>query len=259
MNAFHSLWTKPANGREPETFELLTMVLSALKWREKNGSICLVTDSAGFEYIKEKGLLGCWNSVLKDLDNIPREVDCKRFWAAGKIYALKAFETPVVSVDTDFIVWESLGLENIRSELCAIHRESLNRNVYPDVPEFTMYDDGFSWEVLPLNAAFLYFGNAKLKDEYVRYAESVMTTCNWGDTLQPMVFAEQRILAMTAEKLGIVPHVFSSLEKLNSGSDERFTHLWGFKNQLKQNEALKNEFTEKLRNRIKTDFPDINI
>ena len=44
MDAIHINWTKPFRNRfnspyEVEDFEILTTILSALKWREKNGII----------------------------------------------------------------------------------------------------------------------------------------------------------------------------------------------------------------------------
>ena len=255
MIGFHSWWTKPGGEKGLGRFELLTMVLSALKWREKNGEIVLVTDTFGADYIKTKGLDACWDRVLTDLDNIPEEIDPLRFWAAGKIYALKCFKAPVVSIDTDFIVWGDLELESCKSGVCVIHREMLNPAVYPTTTEFTDFDDGFCWDVLPANTAFVYFGNENLKNEYIRYAENFMTTCAKGDTLQPMVFAEQRLLSMVADKMKIKLDVFSSLEKLSLGEDERFTHLWGFKKSLREDEDLRQEFIKKLEKRIYTDFP----
>ena len=254
MEAFHSLWTKPRKDYGIEEYELLTLALSALKWREKNGNITLVTDTPGLEFFKASGFLSCWTKATTALDEIPEGIDPVRFWAAGKIYALRSFEAPVVSVDTDFIVWEKLDLENIGSRLCAIHSETLSADVYPDTKDFTVFDDGFNWEVLPLNAAFLYFGDEDLKSEYIKNAVAFMMSCTGGDTLRPMVFAEQRLLAMTAHKMGITPSVFSSLEKLTSGSDERFTHLWGFKKQLVENEAVREEFCQRLKARLIKDF-----
>ena len=77
-----------------------------------------------------------------------------------------------------------------------------------------------------------------------------------NDTLKPMVFAEQRLLAMTAHKMGIKPGVFSSLEKLINGDDERFTHIWGVKKRIRESEAVREELCRKLKARLIRDFPD---
>ena len=74
MDAIHINWTKPFRNRfnapyEVEDFEILTTILSALKWREKNGNIKMVTDSVGAQYYKKTGLDVIWNSVENIIDN----------------------------------------------------------------------------------------------------------------------------------------------------------------------------------------------
>ena len=69
MDAIHINWTKPFRNKfnapyEIEDFEILTTILSALKWREKNGNIKMVTDSVGAQYIK-KQVLTLFGTVLK--------------------------------------------------------------------------------------------------------------------------------------------------------------------------------------------------
>ena len=54
MQAIHANWTRPrtdaCNSFFVEDFDIMTTILSALKWREKNGTIKMVTDSAGYEF-----------------------------------------------------------------------------------------------------------------------------------------------------------------------------------------------------------------
>lgn len=69
MDAIHINWTKPFRNRfnapyEVEDFEILTTILSALKWREKNGNIKMVTDSVGAHIIK-KQVLTLFGTALK--------------------------------------------------------------------------------------------------------------------------------------------------------------------------------------------------
>ena len=101
MDAIHINWTKPFRNRfnapyEVEDFEILTTILSALKWREKNGNIKMVTDSVGAQYYKKTGLDVIWNSVENILDNV--DVNSNVFWAAGKIFALKEQNAPVARI-----------------------------------------------------------------------------------------------------------------------------------------------------------------
>ena len=99
------------------------MILSALMWRRHNGEITLVTDTKGKEAILKAGLGYVWNNINTDLDNIPKEINPQVFWAAGKIYGIKNKKTPFVSMDTDFIVWDTLDFPenssvNMTGEFC---------------------------------------------------------------------------------------------------------------------------------------------
>ncbi len=253
MNAFHTLWTKPKGTEAIEEFEFLTMVLSALKWRQMNGEIYLVTDTPGLEMVKARGAQKVWSKIFTSLDAMPHEISPKTFWAAGKIYALKDFNAPVVSIDTDFIAWEPLELEKIKSKVCVIHTEELNPHVYPDFDFLLKYDKGYDWTVKPANAAFVYFGDEELKENYMTHSLEVMSSLKSEDALIPMVFAEQRLLSMISKKMGIRLDTFSTLRTLQKG-DRRFTHLWGYKQKLKNNPPMKEEFTKRLQNKIKTEF-----
>ena len=105
MNAIHINWTRPyfargASEYEAEDFELLTTILSALKWRENNGSIKMVTDRAGADYYRNNGLDCLWDGGIDEsLEGICQNEGM--FWAAGKLYALALQKTPIAVIDTD--------------------------------------------------------------------------------------------------------------------------------------------------------------
>ena len=56
IEAFHSNWTAPFLRANPnknyyiDDFEILTTIISALKWRENNGSIKMITDDIAADY-----------------------------------------------------------------------------------------------------------------------------------------------------------------------------------------------------------------
>ena len=58
MRAFASNWTRPYAMQHPgrpydvADFELLTTILSALTWQQKNGSIRMITDRVGARYYR---------------------------------------------------------------------------------------------------------------------------------------------------------------------------------------------------------------
>ena len=130
IEAFHSNWTKPFFTINPhmdyyvEDFEILTTILSALKWREKNGSIKMITDEIGANYYKSMGLENIWDLGIEiSLDNIDYDIDSSVFWAAGKLYALKEQKSPCVMIDTDFIVWENIREILKNTQVSVIHKE----------------------------------------------------------------------------------------------------------------------------------------
>lgn len=264
MLAIHSLWTKPriygTGTFFIEDFDILTTILSALKWREMNGEIKMVTDDVGYEFYASRNMLDVWDSVTKELSDMPDSIDPNMFWAAGKLYALKSQDVPIASIDTDFIVWDRLAFDNF-GELTVIHREEITQNVYPDIGHFKMrrgyiFDPDLDWRVRPVNAAFYVMKNAELKSEYVKAAEEFMDHAERGDNLTYMVFAEQRLLAMTAQRMGIEIKELSTPERLFKDGERYFTHTWGMKQQMREMPNLRHDFCSRCIRRILKDFPE---
>lgn len=262
MHAIHSNWTKPRTDSCGnffiEDFDILTTVLSALKWHEKNGTITMVTDSTGFEFYKERNLLGLWDEITTELDKIPEYVDSQKFWAAGKLFALKDINTPVAVLDTDFIVWDKIAFDNL-GDLTVIHREELYSDVYPDIYHFTMargyvFNPDFDWSINPANTAFYVLKNEQLRDFYIKEAQKFIEYAGDGDNLTYMVFAEQRLLPMCANAMGIEVAEFSDLERLFRDGERYFTHTWGMKQQMREDAALRRDFCLRCARRIKEDF-----
>jgi hypothetical protein len=265
MNAVHINWTKPyfvrnRGGYEIEDFEILTTILSALKWREKNGNIKMITDTAGALFYHRNGMEGLWNGGIEAaLDDI--QEDPYMFWAAGKLHALKMQKTPVAVIDTDFIVWEKILCEEL-PDLTVIHDEELYHDVYPDPDSFIM-KDGYrldpSWDrsAKPLNTAFYIIKNRELLDYYtaqaIHFMESAVPN---NDPLTYMVFAEQRLLAMCAVKKKCEVRTFSTLERLFRNGEGWFTHTWGMKQQMRDVSWLRADFCQRCIGRIIRDYPD---
>lgn len=261
MNAIHINWTKPFVSRtnqpySTEDFEILTTVLSALKWREKNGKIRMITDSVGYEYYKKTGLDIIWDGIDAILDGI--DVNPDVFWAAGKLFALKEQNAPVAMVDTDFIVWEKID-ETALADVSVIHFEDLYPDVYPPESHFNMDNykfEDFNWSIKACNTAFCVITDEKLLRYYTDKAIEFMRHADeTDDRLTYMVFAEQRLLPMCAEKLGKSVMAFSSLDKLFSGSENRFTHTWGMKQQMRDNPPLRHDFCRRCISRITHEYP----
>ena len=266
MRAIHINHTAPfmkRNGQSTylcEDFELLTCALSALKWREHNGTIKMVTDSTGYKFYADNNLLSLWDDVSCALDNIPNW-NFKMFWAGAKLYALSLEDAPVAVMDTDFIVWAPLAFSNL-GDVTAIHRESIYTDVYPDINTFKMkrgyiFDPDWDWREEPVNTAFYVIKNRELKDKYTKEAFLFMENAiECGDCLTYMVFAEQRILPMCAKAMDCRVDSFSKLERLFNDGERYFTHTWGMKQQMRDMPKLRYDFCMRCANRIKRDFPD---
>lgn len=262
MKAFHSCWTAPFKARNPNSdftippFEILTTVLSALFWRKNNGDIAMICDKTAYDFYKSNNLTNLWNDDIKILlDDIPNEINPHIFWAAGKLFALKSMEKPCVMMDTDFIVWEKLSFDNIK--LAAIHPEELVTETYPSKEHFcTDFDfSGLDWTVPAANTAFSFFGDKDFTDYYTNAAiDFIIRSKNADNPLTYMVFAEQRLLSMLAKQQNIKLDYFSSLPELFTSGQTRFTHTWGFKQQMQQNTNIMHNFCKRCANRISKEF-----
>lgn len=241
VTAYHVLFTAPHRcscGNVPFSMPLheqWTARLSALAWRRYNGPIHLITDRRGREYVQKIGLDNAYDSVQDDLWD-PYGLNQKKFWASGKLLALQRLQTPCLILDMDLVVWEPLPLDG--AMLAAAHTEHLNEAFYPDKDYFLMsprYQFPEDWDdtVEPLNTSILYLGDERLKRDYLQEAFRFMRyerdTPDNGSNC--MIFAEQRILAMCAARLGICAKTFLNYDDL-SGPQSLITHTWSGKHFL---------------------------
>lgn len=269
MKAFHSNWTKPFFARNKSTdyyiedFEILTTMLSALKWQQCNGDIQMVTDKIGAEYYHSLGLEHIWNLGIDDTlgDAVDNQIDPYLFWAAGKIFALQKQETPCIMIDTDFIAWKPVCEKLKDTQIEVIHREEISDSVYPGKLYFDMSKEywfpvEWDWAVKPCNTALLYISDEGFKDYYTGQAINFMKNLVSGsDTIINMVFAEQRIIAMCAELKGIPIESLLDLQSEYMKEQHFFTHTWGYKSVMKSNFSKRKEFCIRCIRRILRDFP----
>lgn len=269
IRAFHSNWTRPYFARHTkntpymiDAAELLTTALSALVWRRENGSISMLCDSVARDYYESHGLAFLWDGgVYPVLDEMDGSIDPICFWAAGKLYALRKFGAPCVMLDTDFIVWRDLSARLAPHKLAVIHREDMIPDIYPDASalhthrpfDFTELD----WTVLPTNTALSWFADTDFVAYYTQTALSFMRAASPADHhLTYMVFAEQRLLPMLAKQRGVSICSLMELPELFCSGQNWFTHIWGFKQQMRQSEQTYQTFCTRCAKRLQKDFPD---
>lgn len=246
-----------------DDFEILTTIISALKWRENNGSIKMITDDIAADYYKKLGIDTIWDlGIDVSLNKINNDIDSNIFWAAGKIYALKGQKSPCVMIDTDFIVWDNIENLLLQSEISVIHKEKIISSVYPNKDYFNMnnnylFDENFDWSVLPSNTAFTYISNNEFKDYYTSESIKFMkNVINNNDKITNMVFAEQRLLSMCAERKKIKINEIMTLEELFNENQKLFTHTWGYKQEMRNDFKKRKDFCIRCIKRIFKDYPE---
>ncbi len=263
MNAFHIFSAAPffaKNGEKPlamDKTDIYCTVISALRWRQKNGSITMITDKNGEELFRKIGITEIWDSLDGSLDCNIDGIDPIMFWAGAKLLALQKYPAPCVMLDTDFIVWDKLDFGD---KIIAAHEEDLNPDIYPDISAFDMADftfaDGLDFTLPALNTAFLYIPDESFKQYYTSQAIAFMKSAKkGGDYLTYMVFAEQRLLPMLAKKCGIEYNVLMDKDRLFF-PQKKYTHLWGAKQVMRDEKPQAQKFCEGCRKRIHLSFPD---
>ena len=126
---------------------------------------------------------------------------------------------PIAMIDTDFIIWQSLDTCIKESSLAVIHREGIDPFVYPDKDYFNLkdgynFDNQWNWEVEPCNTAFAYFNDEKFIKEYTKASIEFMENAKVDDNrITNMVFAEQRIISMVADKMNLKIYEMETLDK----------------------------------------------
>ena len=268
MRAFQTLRTRNNPDFQLADFEICTMILSALEWKKYNGEIFLYTDSTGKKILEDAGILEIWDGVytsLNVMDNLG--IDENIFWAGAKIFALAYNPAPCVSIDLDFILWQPLNFDRFKNELAVIHRESKDLPCYPRA-DFFHFDNDFTfpenlnWNLEPCNAAFVYFGNENFIKKYRDFAFEFMNAAapyenqNGWDLLPYMVFIEQRWFSMCAEICGVKIHSLSTVSELFSKGQNFYTHIWGYKQFLRENPLEAEKFCRDCAGRIAYDFPN---
>lgn len=262
--AFHSFWSLPGRMKNYDNleimdFEILSTMLSALKWSQLNGPVSMITDSYGAELFEKNGMLPIWDKVETTLDQIPEQIDPFLFWAAGKLYALNEMQCPCVMLDTDLIVWSNISSYVGKYQVAAVHKEELDPWVYPDPNTFELksgyhFPKGWDFSVSPANTAFLYISQQDFCSYYVRAAFDFMLGVekNGLNPTTAMCFAEQRILPMCLNAKEVSYGYLLPLEKLHE--QVLFTHLWGYKRILVSSKQEREKFCRRCVKRLVREF-----
>ena len=97
-------------------------------------------------------------------------------------------------------------------------------------------------------------GRLPLETALQRYQQGVALVRRCRQVLDE---AEQRLLAMCAEKKLAHAAALSDLPALFGGAQNGyFTHIWGFKQQMRENPELYEDFCRRCAARLQKDFPE---
>ncbi|HWO58666.1 MAG TPA: DUF6734 family protein [Umezawaea sp.] len=276
MRAFHVMSTAPERTyyQRPggkrfsmEDFEVLVAVLSALKWRQHNGSIKLYTDTTGADYLDRLGLSCVWDDGVDTdvLEKSTLDTSFTTFWASGRTVALEAERAPCVMLDTDLVVWRDIR-SLLRAPFTPLHREHFDGWTYVDkeklhTPPGYVWED-WDWTVSPTNAALMYFGRddhrAYCAREGLRFLQSNFLEGEEKSQAHA-VLVEQRLYAMCAARLGVETEFLlwdhESERLADGGPNDAVTHLWVYKQTLMRDERERRRMCLRLARRIRRDFP----
>ncbi len=272
MTAFHCLWTAPFQARHGQDegfclddFDILTTILSALKWRELNGSIKLYTDDTGAEYVRRLGLADLWDLGIDTTALAERNwqgINPKAFWAAGKLLALREESAPCVMIDTDFVVWRSLDELADQPGLAVIHREPLYDGVYLPAHQLKTargyrFNASWRWDEWACNTSLVFFGDDGFRQYYVSEALRFMegNSKEAKEAISQMVFAEQRVLGMCARVKGIDVRELMPYDPEAWKQQDSFTHVWGYKDVMRDDPRKREAFCRRSVYRILHDYP----
>ena len=273
----HVNFTSPKRGRnnfennnysQPD-YDILTTILSALKWREHNGGIRLYTDDIGFNFYKSINLLDLWDEGVRLVTDMSKSINYDVCWAAGKIYAIKKEEKDFCLIDTDLIVWENISNYFNNNRVVCVHKENLGAElIYKDIGFYKMkigyvFDKSWGYDEHPCNTALVYFNDIDFKNYYVEESIKFMENIDYDYFVDKevqsdlyMVFAEQRMLALCSKIFNInIKAMFDFDFNLLKNNQKTITHVWNSKLPMRNDDKLRENFCKRCIRRIISDYP----
>lgn len=235
MTGLHSYFTQPRFADdEPRrfwAFELLTWAMSIMTWKKNmGGDILFYGDAGGVGIVKKLGFDRYYKRVV-ELRNPFDLIHSKTFWAAGKLIAMRECNAfPVVSVDMDLMVWNQLKFP--KADVVGLNYD--NPEFYGVVSEKYQYDFfGYSLQSPAMNAGILAFFDTDLLDIYTDASLYFMRRFSGraGLDTASMVFAEQKLVSVIADRLGKKRDVLFDVGEWSRYRvmSKDVTHLWDTK------------------------------
>ena len=231
-------------------YELVTLFLSVLEWNRYNGPMNLVCNAFFKEYADEIGLSALYNEIK--IIEVPDSVNQEVFWAAIKIYAYDQYPCGTTFIDIDATLREPVtNFITPETKVLAAHFDDASGEL-----DNLVFPDGFvhpdwlrrTYTFQGLNMCLVCFLDEKIRDEYLSVSKAFMENnpanpsenySNYG----MMIFAEQCIIHDLCPDATYVMPVFPI-------SNGPMSHLWQKKHIFRQIESEKNEYMERIKTYI---------
>ncbi len=274
--------------RDPEVlqsefcdFNLLTMLLSVLKFKSFGNSTKFYADDYTVRYLDRAELLGAWDeydctTLGKDIKK--NEIDPSVFFSMGKFFSLLHETAPVMLVDIDLVIWQDPRLLIRDKRVAFTHWESVNpstkwycRKRDLSVPPGYCFNQAWDFRLPAANTSTLCFSDTEIKDYYAEQAIRFMKNNpakKAGKQFYPEpYFAEQRLLPMCVKERGLmgetvplIDTVWSPVKGMFTKKDEaigwwyffipdpgqRITHTWISKAHIAGNTGYRDYFCCKM-------------
>jgi hypothetical protein len=252
--------------RDLDDFEGATMLLSALRYRNRIGPISLFTDEKsmsrkGISDLAASGIYNSSQSITK-----PEGLDAETFWAWPKIVAMAKMTAPCVAVDIDAVLGQRPSMMH---DVVGLHPEPADWEVYSDsalrrrINAICGIECGAS--VTPINTAVLMIRSESLRRQYANTALQLMwrgSAWPWvpysseikvaGVPVTQMVMVEQYLAAAIAAgsgfSIGTIGGINLSpgMEHYVSRGDRCDTfHLWNSKRFYREHARARELYTQR--------------
>lgn len=232
---------------------LLTWILSILKWKESGNQVVLYADTPTLEDIKKFGFDTLYDEInttyLEDKE-VCKGIDFYCYWAMPKLLVLKyeALElgNDVVIVDQDVVPMSDISRMWTNSDIAVwSNKEFVEiRSVYPrltklSLPQNYKLPEWFTGKAKPLNTGIIHI---KSKDIVKLFTDEAlaMSIDNHNEhentNCQTMCNVEQRLLGEIVQHKGLT---YSVMQPINEGLFNRNGfHIHGYKNIINNDNGL---------------------
>jgi hypothetical protein len=172
-------------------YQIFYTMLSAIHWKQNNGSLKLYTDSIGLDFIHQFNMSELYDEIdINFLNGYSKtNIDSARFWTSGKIKVLAHQTKPFIFLDQDMIFRSKVPDSLFEKDLTITHWEITRPPSYfteddwkREIPSLE-FPKGYTPLDHSPNTSFLVINNMELLKKYTQYHKKLVEvdidTPNW--------------------------------------------------------------------------------